>query len=244
MSASARPSRVGVPTTPDELLTTTRSVRLRLDLSRPVDLDRVRECVEIALQAPNGGNTQRWHWLVVAEDGLRKRIAEVYRRSFEARYPPTVTAGEPPAAGASAGGASAAGAAAGGVSDRMLAGGRHLAEHLHEVPVLVIPCLELGSRRLTADNQAGMWGSLLPAAWSYMLAARARGLGTAWTTVHLDAEQEVADLLGLPGDVRQGALIPTAHVLGDGFGPAPRRPVDSVLHLDGWGGTGWGGGGA
>ncbi|CAN3978344.1 nitroreductase family protein [Kitasatospora purpeofusca] len=249
MSASARPSRVGVPTTPDELLTTTRSVRLRLDLSRPVDLDRVRECVEIALQAPNGGNTQRWHWLVVAEDGLRKRIAEVYRRSFEARYPPTVAAGEAPAAGASAGGASAVGASAGGasaggVSDRMLAGGRHLAEHLHEVPVLVIPCLELGSRRLTADNQAGVWGSLLPAAWSYMLAARARGLGTAWTTVHLDAEQEVADLLGLPGDVRQGALIPTAHVLGDGFGPAPRRPVDSVLHLDGWGGTGWGGGGA
>ncbi|MCX4683428.1 nitroreductase family protein [Kitasatospora purpeofusca] len=229
MSASARPSRVGVPTTPDELLTTTRSVRLRLDLSRPVDLDRVRECVEIALQAPNGGNTQRWHWLVVAEDGLRQRIAEVYRRSFEARYPPT---------------AAADGASAGGVSDRMLAGGRHLAEHLHEVPVLVIPCLELGSRRLTAANQAGVWGSLLPAAWSYMLAARARGLGTAWTTVHLDAEQEVADLLGLPDDVRQGALIPTAHVLGDGFGPAPRRPVDSVLHLDGWGGTGWGGGGA
>ncbi|SDT82644.1 Nitroreductase [Streptomyces sp. TLI_053] len=237
MSASARP-RVAVPATPDELLTTTRSVRLRLDLSRPVDLDLVRECVEIALQAPNGGNTQRWHWLVVAEDGLRKRIAEVYRRSFEARYPP--------AAGATAATAAATGdtAAADGVSDRMLAGGRHLAEHLHEVPVLVVPCLELGSRRLTAANQAGVWGSLLPAAWSYMLAARARGLGTAWTTVHLDAEQEVADLLGLPGDVRQGALIPTAHVLGDGFGPAPRRPVDSVLHLDGWGGTGWGGGSA
>ncbi|MFJ4091402.1 nitroreductase family protein [Kitasatospora sp. NPDC089913] len=242
MSASARPPRVAVPATPDELLTTTRSVRLRLDLSRPVDLDLVRECVEIALQAPNGGNTQRWHWLVVAEDGLRKRIAEVYRRSFEARYPPAAAA----TAGATAATAAATGdtAAADGVSDRMLAGGRHLAEHLHEVPVLVVPCLELGSRRLTAANQAGVWGSLLPAAWSYMLAARARGLGTAWTTVHLDAEQEVADLLGLPGDVRQGALIPTAHVLGDGFGPAPRRPVDSVLHLDGWGGTGWGGGSA
>ncbi|MDY0814370.1 nitroreductase family protein [Kitasatospora purpeofusca] len=233
MSASARPPRVGVPATPDELLTTTRSVRLRLDLSRPVDLDQVRECVEIALQAPNGGNTQRWHWLVVAEDGMRKRVAEVYRRAFEARYPPTAAAG-----------VSAGAVPVGGVSERMLAGGRHLAEHLHEVPVLVIPCLELGSRPLTAANQAGVWGSLLPAAWSYMLAARARGLGTAWTTVHLDAEQEVADLLGLPGDVRQGALIPTAHVLGDGFGPAPRRPVDSVLHLDGWGGTGWGGGGA
>ncbi|MFB8302801.1 nitroreductase family protein [Kitasatospora purpeofusca] len=244
MSAAARPPRVGVPATPDELLTTTRSVRLRLDLSRPVDLDQVRECVEIALQAPNGGNTQRWHWLVVTEAGLRKRIAEVYRRSFEARYPPTAAAGEAAAGGVPTGGAPVGGASAGGVSDRMLAGGRHLAEHLHEVPVLVIPCLELGSRPLTAANQAGVWGSLLPAAWSYMLAARARGLGTAWTTVHLDAEQEVADLLGLPGDVRQGALIPTAHVLGDGFGPAPRRPVDSVLHLDGWGGTGRSGGGA
>ncbi len=239
MSADTRPERVGVPATPDELLTTTRSVRLRLDLSRPVDLAVVRACVEIALQAPNGGNTQRWHWLVVADEGPRKRIAEVYRRVFEARYPPTPEAADEGGAGDGAAGAEGA---SGGVSSRMLAGGRHLAEHLHEVPVLVIPCLELGSRPLPAGNQAGVWGSLLPAAWSYMLAARARGLGTAWTTVHLDAEQEVADILGLPGDVRQGALIPTAHVVGDGFGPAPRRPVDSVLHLDGWGGRGWGGG--
>ncbi|MER5349387.1 nitroreductase family protein [Kitasatospora sp. NPDC002551] len=221
MSAPARPARVRVPATPDELLTTTRSVRLRLDLTRPVELDQVRECLEIALQAPNGGNTQRWHWLVVADDVLRKQIAEVYRRAFEARYPPATGAGP---------------ATDGGVSDRMLAGGRYLAEHLQQVPVLVIPCLDLAGRPLPRDNQAGVWGSLLPAAWSYMLAARARGLGTAWTTVHLDAEREVADILGLPRDVRQGALIPTAHVLGDGFGPAPRRSVDRVLHLDGWGG--------
>ncbi|OKI28747.1 nitroreductase family protein [Streptomyces sp. CB03911] len=227
MSAPARPVRVTVPLTPDELLTTTRSVRRRLDLTRPVDVALVRACVEIALQAPNGGNTQRWHWLVVADAGLRKQIAEVYRRVFEVRYPPSASAAE---------------AAGGAVSDRMLAGGRHLAEHLHEVPVLVIPCLDLGGRPLPTGSQAGVWGSLLPAAWSYMLAARARGLGTAWTTVHLDAEEEVADILGLPRDVRQGALIPTAHVLGDGFGPAPRRPVDSVLHLDGWGGGAWGGG--
>ncbi|MFB6893168.1 nitroreductase family protein [Kitasatospora sp. NPDC056327] len=227
MSAPVRPVRVGVPRTPDELLTTTRSVRLRLDLTRPLDATLVRECVEIALQAPNGGNTQRWHWLVVADAAVRGRIAAVYRRTFEARYPPA---------------ADVAGASGGAVSDRMLAGGRHLAEHLDRVPVLVIPCLELGGRPLPAGNQASLWGSLLPAAWSYMLAARARGLGTAWTTVHLDAEEEVAGILGLPRDVRQGALIPTAHVMGDGFGPAPRRSVDSVLHLDGWGGGAWGGG--
>ncbi|MFE9428479.1 nitroreductase family protein [Kitasatospora sp. NPDC006697] len=227
MSTPARPARVTVPLTPDELLTTTRSVRLRLDLTRPVDVALVRACLEIALQAPNGGNTQRWHWLVVTDEGRRKQIAEVYRRVFEVHYPPSISAAE---------------AAGGRVSDRMLAGSRYLAEHLHEVPVLVIPCLELGGRPLPTGNQAGAWGSLLPAAWSYMLAARARGLGTAWTAVHLDAEQEVADILGLPRDVRQGALIPTAHVLGDGFGPAPRRSVDSVLHLDGWGGGARGGG--
>ncbi|GAA1393930.1 nitroreductase family protein [Kitasatospora putterlickiae] len=226
VSAPARPARVRLPATPDELLTTTRSVRLRLDLNRPVDLAEVRACVETALQAPNGGNTQRWHWVVVADDGLRERVAAVYRRVFEVRYPPTASAGTSGV----------------GVTDRMLEGGRHLASHLHEVPVLVIPCVDLGGRSLPPGNQAGLWGSLLPAAWSYMLAARARGLGTAWTTVHLDAEQEIADILGLPDGVRQGALIPTAHVVGDGFGPAPRRSVDSVLHLDGWGGGAGSGG--
>ncbi|MEV7617166.1 nitroreductase family protein [Streptomyces sp. NPDC089799] len=228
------PSPAGVPSpevlSPDELLTTTRSVRRRLDPSRPLDLALVKECVEIAQQAPNGGNTQRWHWLVVADPELRCRIAAVYRRAFEARNPPAdLPAGPPPATPEQ------------GAHARMMASGRHLADRLHEIPVLVIPCLRLSGKGLPEGSQAGLWGSLLPAAWSYMLAARARGLGTAWTTAHLDAEQEVAALLGLPEDVRQGALIPTAHVLGDGFRPAPRRPVESVLHLDGWDGA-WGGG--
>ncbi len=212
--------------TPDELLTTTRSVRRRLDLSRPVDLAVVRECIEVALQAPNGGNSQRWHWLVVTDPALRAGIAAVYRRSFEARNRPVQG---PPDDAVDPGTA------------RMLESGRHLAEHLHEVPVLVIPCLELRDGRLPEGSQAGLWGSLLPAAWSYMLAARARGLGSAWTTVHLVGEQEVADLLGLPPGVRQGALIPTAQVLGSGFRPAARRPVESVLHFDGWTGRAQGG---
>ena len=111
----------------------------------------------------------------------------------------------------------------------------YLGEHLGEAPVLVIPCLQAGrGRELPSGNQAGMWGSLLPAAWSYMLAARARGLGTAWTTLHLEYEAEVADLLGLPDGVHQGVLIPTAYYTGDGFRPAARQPLDEVFHLNGW----------
>ncbi len=102
-----------------------------------------------------------------------------------------------------------------------------------QVPVLGIPCLQL-RRPLPAGSQADIWGSLLPAAWSYMLAARAHGLGTAWTTLHLDYEREVAELLGLPDGVHQGALIPTAHYTGTTFKPAPRQPLGTVLHRDRW----------
>ncbi len=108
----------------------------------------------------------------------------------------------------------------------------YLGEHLGQVPVHVIPCLRV--RGLPAANQAGMWGSILPAAWSFMLAARARGLGTAWTTLHLAHEDEVAAVLGLPDDVRTAVLIPTAYYTGETFGPARRGPLDEVLHLDRW----------
>jgi nitroreductase len=196
-----------------EVLATTRSVRRRLDLTRPVDLADVRACLELAVQAPTGGGRQHWRWLVVTDPALRSAIGRVYRQAFERRYPPDTT--DP------------------GVPPRDLASARHLAEHLGQVPVLVVPCLEL-RHGLGTGNQAGTWGSLLPAAWSYMLAARARGLATAWTTVHLDREAEVAELLRLPGDVRQGALIPTAHPIGGDFRPARRAPLDDVIHFDGW----------
>jgi nitroreductase len=199
-----------------EVLTTTRSVRRRLDLTRPVDLADVRACLEVAVQAPTGAGHERWRWLVVTDPRLRSAIGEVYRAAFEQRYPPDATGT--------------------GVPPRVLASARHLADHLGRVPVLVVPCLEL-PRGLGAGNQAGTWGSLLPAAWSYMLAARARGLATAWTAVHLDREAEVAELLGLPDGVRQGALIPTAYPVGGGFRPARRDPVDSVIHVNGWSGT-------
>lgn len=206
------------PLTPDELLTTTRSVRRRLDLDRPVELAVVRECVRIALQAPTGGNAQRWHWVVVTDPALRESIGGYYRRSWQL-YSAGFEKREPDAG-----------------RQRVTDSAAHLADVLGRVPVLLIPCLEAAT--LPEGSQAGLWGSLLPAAWSYMLAARARGLGTAWTTLHLRYEQEIAELLGLPAAVRQGALIPTAYYTGTSFRPATRVPVEEVLHVDGWGTAG------
>ncbi|WP_460062347.1 nitroreductase family protein [Streptomyces sp. YKOK-I1] len=202
----------------EELLTTTRSVRRGLDLERPVDPELVKDCLRIALQAPNGNNRQRWHWLLLTDPRIRARVAEVYRAAFHDRNGAALRRLDEQPAG----------------TRSVLSGARVLAERLHRVPVLVVPCLELPDGRLPEGNQAGVWGSLLPAAWSYALAARSRGLVTAWTAVHLDREREMAELLGLPPTVRQGALLPTAYPLRTAFRPGPRRPLDEVLHHDGW----------
>ncbi|GAA3213958.1 nitroreductase family protein [Dactylosporangium siamense] len=211
-----------LPLSPDELLTTTRSVRKRLDLSRPVPMELIRECLEIALQAPSGSNAQSWHWIVVTDPEPRRAIGEVYRRAFrtyaEAGGPNSARYADNPARQAT--------------QLRVGESAAWLGERMGDVPVLVLACRRVA--KLSDDNQADVWGSLLPAAWSYMLAARARRLGTAWTTLHLDYEAEVAELLGIPDDVRQGVLIPTAFYTGDTFKPAPREPLDSVLHLDRW----------
>jgi len=207
---------------PDELLSTTRTVRKRLDLTRPVPLDLIRECLEIALQAPSGSNRQTWQWVVVTDPDQRHRVGEVYRKATQEYLQSSNAAGklfadDPTRAP---------------VQRRVGDSVEYLAEHMGEVPVLLIPCLRSSS--LGAGNQAGFWGSLLPATWSYMLAARARGLGTAWTTLHLAYESEVSAILGLPDDVHQAALIPTAYYTGEAFKPAPRQPLDDVLHLDRW----------
>jgi nitroreductase len=212
-----------LPLTPDELLTTTRAVRRRLDLTRPVPLELVRECLEIALQAPSGSNAQSWHWVVVTDAGRRAAVGEIYRERV-ARYAESrsfagkLFADRPERAQ---------------VQQRVGNSAVWLGDHMGQVPVLVIPCIATG-RPLEAVNQAGLWGSLLPAAWSYCLAARARGLGTAWTTLHLGREADVAEVLGIPDGVHQGALIPTAYYTGETFRPAPREPLDTVLHIDRW----------
>lgn len=208
--------------TPDELLTTTRTVRKRLDLDRPVPMELIRECIEVALQAPSGSNRQTWHWLVITDADKRAAIGEYYRRAVAAYLESSGAAGrlyadDPERAP---------------VQQRVGSSVAYLGERMGEVPALVIPCLQ--AKSLKAVNQAGLWGSILPAAWSYCLAARARGLGTAWTTLHLTYEQEIAELLGLPEDIRQSVLLPTAYYTGDTFKPAPRQPLDEVLHVDGW----------
>jgi nitroreductase len=223
-----------VPLTPDELLTTTRAVRRRLDLTRPVPLQLVREALEIALQAPSGSNRQHWEWIVVTDPERRAALGDYYRQGWsEYRASPSWAGGSN-----SGGSAGSDGSGEEAPEDRVRArigdSSTYLAEHMGDVPVLVLPCLRLAAGALPPGNQAGVWGSLLPAVWSYCLAARARGLGTAWTTLHLAREAEVAELLGLPDGVAQGALIPTAYYTGDTFRPAARNPLDEVLHLNRW----------
>ena len=209
----------------NDLLTTTRAVRKRLDLTRPVEMEVIRECLEVALQAPSGGNVQGWHFLVVTDVAKRAKLAEMYRRVF-AEYSTLPTAAgnihqEDPERGLQ--------------QRRVMESSDYLAAHLHEVPVHVIPCIEGRITEKNLSRSASLWGSLHPATWNFMLAARLRGLGTAWTTLHLLHEKEAADVLGIPYDeVSQGSLIPVAYSKGTAFKPAKRQPLEDVLHVNGW----------
>jgi nitroreductase len=207
-----------------DVLTTTRSVRKRLDFSRPVELAVVRECLEIALQAPSGSNRQGWHFLVVTDPERRAVIGEFYRRAVASYLESEGSAAKlfadvPERAP---------------IQQRIGDSVAYLGEHMGEAPVLVLPCVTVPGATLSAGNQAGLWGSILPAAWSFMLALRLRGLASAWTTLHLEYEAEVASLLGIPDTIRQGALIPVAHPIGESFRAGPRTPLDEVLHIDAW----------
>ncbi len=209
--------------TADELLSTTRSVRRRLDLERPVEPEVIDECLRIALQAPTGSNAQNWHWVVITDQGLRTAIAEYYRTSFTAYITTSrraiATIADPDRQASQL---------------RVASSAQYLADNLHRVPVFVLGCLEGDPQGYPAWQLPAYWGSLLPAAWSFMLAARARGLGTSLTTVHLRYAAEVGELLGIPANVSQGVLIPVAYTVGTDFKPAPRPPLETVVHRDRW----------
>ena len=214
----------------DELLSTTRAVRKRLDFEKPVDMKLVSECVELALQAPTGSNEQGWHFVVVQDQGKREQIADLYRRAWK---------GYRTSDGFSAFRVHADDDTMRPVQERMVSSVEYLAENLEHVPVFVIPCVagrvEAVPGPFAVVTQASTYGSIVPAAWSFMLAARERGLGTAWTTLHLFFEREVAEILDIPyAEMTQIALIPVAHTLGTDFKPGPRIPMDRVLHVDGW----------
>jgi nitroreductase len=200
--------------TPDELLTTTRAVRRRLDLNRPVERSVIEECLGIALQAPSGSNMQRWQWLFVEDADKKLALAELYRATFAVVYTPEIGAAMDPG------------------RQRVWSSAGYLAEHFHEVPVIMIPCQK---GRPDDGNQASYWGSLLPAVWSFHLALRSRGLGSAWTTMALQHEKEIADIVGIPyDDYAQAGMFPIAYTLGTDFKPAPRKGVDDVIHWNSW----------
>ena len=199
--------------TPDELLSTTRAVRRRLDLTRPVERALLEECLDLAFQAPTGGNLQGWHFVLVTEPGPKQALADLYRKSKKENDPASV----PPE------------------HQRVMDASAYLAEHLHEVPVLVIPCIEGRTEDMPFLQQAVTWASILPATWSFMLAARSRGLGTAWTSLHLAYEREAAAVLGIQYDkFMQVALIPVAHTIGTEFKPGPWTPTHQRVHWESW----------
>lgn len=204
----------------DHLLTTTRAVRKRLDLDRAVPHDLILDCVRIATQGPAGGNVQRWRWMIVDDPDRKAGIADLYRRA----YAPYIEAQR-----------SAVGEVGRTDADGIMASSDHLAQVLDRVPAMVIPCM-LGRPETNATQGAlaGWYGSILPAVWSFMLAARSRGLGTAWTTLHLAYEREAAEILDIPDTVSQVAMTPVAFYTGDDFKPGKRRPAEEITYLNSW----------
>ncbi|MCP4007471.1 MAG: nitroreductase family protein [bacterium] len=206
--------------TTDRLLSTTRAVRKRLDLTRDVPREVILDCIRLSQQAPTGSNMQGWRWLIVTDADKRRALAEMYRKS---------------GADYLAAGRDQAQASGREQTARVLDSAVYLTEHLHEVPVHVIPCLK---GRLPAEAPSGMaagfFGSMFPAVWSFQLALRSRGLGTVLTTMHLAAEAEAAELLGIPEGVTQCGLLPVAYTVGDDFKQATRRPPEHITYWDTW----------
>lgn len=204
-------------TSVDELLTTTRAVRKRLDLTRPVGRDVILECVRLAMQAPTASNAQDWRWLVITDAAKRAAIADIYRgigADYLARAAETTPDPQ---------------------TRRVYRSAFGLTETLAKVPVHVIPCLQ---RRIDESDRlaaASAWASIIPAGWSFLLALRSRGLGSVWTTMHLAKEREVAELLGIPATVTQAALFPVAYTIGTDFEPAARPPAETITFWNDWG---------
>lgn len=216
-----------LPLNPDELLSTTRAVRKRLDFDRPVPDELIRECVAMAQQSPSGSNNPSMSFVIVKDAKKRKAVGEVYNRCFEqyktwdGRYIGSIDKGTPEG---------------NAQQQRSASSADFLAPRMGDAPVLVIACNK-GARSDGMNGMVGasLMGNILPAMWSFMLAARARGLGTAWTTLHLLEEQAVADILGIPFDtVQQTCLSPLAFTKGTDFKVAARPDPDTVIHWDQW----------
>ncbi len=206
--------------TVDRLLSTTRAVRRRLDLERPVERGVLLECLRLSQQAPTGSNAQGWRWVVVTDAAKRAALADLYRKTGEGY----LAAARDQTQDAEA------------QTSRVYDSAMWLLEHLAEVPVHVIPCVRGRLPEAVPDGlRAGFYGSIFPAVWSFQLALRSRGLGSTLTTLHLGAEREAAELLGIPFEtVTQVALLPVAYTRGTEFRPARRRPVEEICYWEAW----------
>lgn len=209
----------------DRLLRTTRSVRKRLDFTRPVEPEVLEECIDVAFQAPTGSNTQGWSVVVVTDEAKRKALGDLYRRGMEAYANMR----------ASEGFGFAEDDPRGEQMPRVLDSAMYLAENIEKAPVMVLFCIEGRVEDAGAFAQASTYGSILPAAWSFMMAGRARGLGMAWTTLHLAHEKEAAEILGIPKHVTQTVLFPVAYFTGEDFKEAKRISPKSLTHWNTWG---------
>lgn len=203
----------------DLLLSTTRSVRKRLDFERPVEREVLLECLQLAVQAPTASNRQTWRWVVVTDPDLRLKIADYYREAALPYLRESVAAAE----------------AEGGQDKRVFDSALYLAENLKQAPAFVIPCIEEDLAEKDDNGKIVALGSIVQAGWSFQLALRARGLGSTWTTLHLRHAAEVAELLGIPEEVTQVSLIPVAYTKGTDFKPAKRPPVSEITHWNRWG---------
>lgn len=215
-----------LPLGPDELLSTTRAVRKRLDFSRPVPDDLLRECVGLAMQSPSGSNNMTMQFVVVRDEAKRRAIGDIYRQCYSMYqnmpgiYIGSIDKGDE---------------VANAQQQRSASSADFLGEHMGDAPALVIACTSGRTDGMPAMVTSSMMGNVLPAMWSFMLAARARGLGTCWTTVHLFMEQQAAEVLGIPFEsVQQVCLTPVAFTTGTDFKPAARPAADSIIHWDTW----------
>ncbi len=210
-----------LPLDADQLLSTTRAVRKRLDLTKPVPRELIMECVDLAIQAPTGSNTQGWRWIFVDDPTKKQALADLYGKTFDP-YRAMMTGGPSPYAADDTRALR---------SMAVTESATYLRDHFHEVPVMMIPLMAgRPDSSGTGAFQAGAWGSIIPAVWSFCLAARARGLGTAWTTLHLFAEEEAAKIIGIDHTKwTQVGLFPVAYTLGTDFKPAPRLDAAGLV---------------
>ncbi|MBM7787266.1 nitroreductase family protein [Tenggerimyces flavus] len=205
----------------DELLSTTRSVRKRLDLDRPVEREVILDCLRLAVQAPTGGNRQGWRWIVITDEERRAKLGDLYRRGGAQYYERIRAAGFEPTTDANQ------------QANRVRTSSEYLVDIIDRVPVLVIPCIE--GRIKNVEDAPGFYGSIHPAVWNLQLALRSRGLGSTFTTFHLAFEQEAAEILGIPANVTQAAMLPIAYTKGTDFKPAERPPIEDITYWNGWG---------